>query len=164
MDWIVVAMDKEAEKIDNKNIIVTGIGVENVIKKMSDEISSGRLKKNDRIINVGYCGAKGFNVGDVISITKSRRHKQPKAIKESSFELKPLTEKTATCYTFDDFEENADCDGVMDMELFYLASFFPNIQSIKVVSDNGDYEEYERNLKKINSWSVVNSILKKKVI
>ena len=165
MDWVFVAMPKEARHLKNykKNVIITGIGVRSVIETLSIAMHAGKIKEKDRIINVGYCGSKKFAPGSVVSINVSDKFKKPKAIKEKSYKLKPLTNITAKCYTFDDFEEEADCDGVMDMELFYLASFFPKVQSIKVVSDCGNYEEYKKNIKKQKPWDIVNSILEKEL-
>ena len=48
--------------------------------------------------------------------------------------------------------------GVFDMELYTLATFFPKIKSVKVVSDNLDYHEYKQvDTKK--SWDEANKIL-----
>lgn len=164
MDWIFVAMPKEAKQISkDKNVFVTGIGVSNVIKKISNAIKSGQIRKTDRIINVGYCGSKMFPAGTVLSISRVDKHQKPTAIKEPDFILRPLTDLATTCYTCDDFMDNIEKTGVVDMELFYLATFFPNIQSIKIVSDSGDSSEYKMNTKKTDSWKIVNSILEREL-
>ena len=45
------------------------------------------------------------------------------------------------------------------MELYYIALMFPNVLSIKVVSDELNYNDYKQaDFKK--SWETVNTILK----
>ena len=164
MKWIFVAMPKEAERISapEENIVITGIGAKNVIKTISNLIKDGRIKDGDSAVNVGYVGSAEFIVGDVVTIDESVKYIKPRLVEEEMHRLIPFPIKTSKCYTADDFCEKMPEKGVVDMELFYLASFFKNIKSIKIVSDNGRYDDYKENVKDV-SWDKVNKILREEI-
>lgn len=64
------------------------------------------------------------------------------------------------CYTADNFIKEAECElPLVDMELYYLASIYPNIEAIKIVSDNLNYKEYKE-FDFDSSWEYVNRILR----
>lgn len=141
-------------KCPNALIVVTGVGVGNVLIKAS----KFQFVPEDIIINIGYAGSNKYPVGSVIGVQKSKRLNPSTVIKEPTIELKPLTESDV-CYTADNFIEHArDEVPLVDMELYYLALIYPQIYSIKIVSDNLDYKTYKKtNFNK--SWNKVNKIL-----
>ena len=164
---ILVAMEKEAKYIDcpNAKVIVTGIGLVNVIKTLSDKLASGELKLTDKLINVGYAGSNQYEVGDIIAIDKTQRFCPSATIEEPVFELKHFLmlnkiEGIDTCFTVDDFcNEVINEIPVIDMELFYIKAMgFTNLYAFKIISDNLNYVGYEKFEAK-ESWGRMNDIL-----
>lgn len=141
-------------KCSDALIVVTGVGVGNVLIKAS----KFQFTPEDIIINVGYAGSNKYSIGTVMGVQSCKRLNPSTVIKEPTIELKSLTESDV-CYTADDFIEHArDEVSLVDMELYYLALIYPQIQSLKIVSDNLDYKTYKKtNFNK--SWETVNKIL-----
>lgn len=160
---ILCAMPKEAKniKIEGANLFIIGIGAINVISRLSSLIADGKIKKGDKIINVGYAGSSFLPIGSVVSVKRSSRLAKPKIIKEKSFKLRRINGlKSYTCNTVDDFEDGLKNVELVDMELTYICSFFENISSIKIVSDGVCYSEYKKFRNK-QSWEKVNNILRR---
>ena len=85
-------------------LFITGIGVANVIENLSKAIKEKKIFENDKIINIGYAGSKGINVGEIVSITECQRFKPSHTIEENGVKLSPVNEfKTVACLTNDDF-------------------------------------------------------------
>ena len=152
---ILCAEEEEAKHINCKRakVIVTGVGVVNIIKNLS------KIPPKAKIINVGYAGSNQYAVGSVLSVSRVERLYKPSIINETAIDLIPCYTNDL-CYTVDDFLNTTVYKDIplIDMELYYLAARFPNIQSLKIVSDNmnltqhraADFEE---------SWELVNKIL-----
>lgn len=164
---ILAAMEKEAKYIDcpNAKVIVTGIGVINVIKTLADKLASGELKLTDKLINVGYAGSNQYEVGDIIAIDKTQRLCPSATIEEPVFELNhfPMENKiegTGTCFTADDFcNEIINEIPAVDMELYYIKAMgFTNLCSFKIISDNLNYVGYEK-FKAEEAWIRMNKLL-----
>ena len=154
MRYILVAEKSEKKalgRVSGAKVIITGVGAKNVIKTLKNL----NIGQDDKVYNVGYCGAYGLPVGNVAIIGIA------KLLPESEFN-KPIwleLESVVTCYTANEFVKKADKVGCYDMELYYIASFFPQVQSIKIVSDSLDYEEYKKaSFKK--QWAAIRTILK----
>lgn len=152
---VLCAEEEEAKHINHPKakVIVTGVGVVNIIKNLP------KIPPKAKIINVGYAGSNKYSVGSVISVNKVERLYKPKIISESSIKLVPCYVDDV-CYTCDDFI-NASIDielPLVDMELYYLAARYPNIESIKIVSDNLNLAEH-RKADLSASWEIVNRIL-----
>ena len=159
---IVCAMESEAEHLRELgfDVYVTGVGVLNVVRTIGALLSIGKILPTDQIINVGYAGSTVFSVGEVVSVRKCRRYKQPKAIKENEFFLKTIKGcKKAICLTADDFVEDEARYQAVDMELAYICTLFDNVISLKIISDNGDYLQYE-DFSDAEAWKRVGLILK----
>ena len=129
---------------------------------MTNVIQTPRLelRPEDKVINVGYAGSNLYPVGEVRTVKACKRLTPSITIPELELKLNPIKELTAVgCYTADNFEEGLDFEiPLVDMELYYLTSVYPNIQSIKIISDNLDLEEYRRADFK-DSWDIVNKVL-----
>lgn len=161
---ILVAMEKEAKHINcpNAKVIVTGIGVNNVINTLSRAIANGEIKLTDRIINVGYAGSTKYDLGQIISVNKSKRYKPSVTVNEGYHKLQVCyIDKVDDCITADDFVESADdVIPIADMELFYICAFgFKDIMAFKIVSDNLNYKNYE-SFNPTEAWERMNYILK----
>lgn len=159
---ILCAMGKEADNIliPNACIYITGIGCINVIKTLSRLIKRGEITNKDEIINVGYAGSSSLPIGSVVTIHKCSRLNASHTVKEPTFKLKKAEGLDFfECKTADDFVEKYNGKKVIDMELAYICSFFSKVTSIKIISDNENYCEYEEFDSK-ESWKTVNKILK----
>ena len=138
---IVVATEEECRKAKElfigNEIIQTGVGPLNIIEKLRE------LPRETEIINFGYCGSNSIAKGTRVEVStcelmhENADFQSPKYI---------MQENGVGCYTSNDFVLNTQkkepC--VFDMELAYiLALGFKNVRSIKIVSDNLNYKEYE---------------------
>ena len=163
MNYIFIAEEAEAKevkipkKLENNFVkIITGFGEYATIKTIVKLFEKGVFKKGDKFFNVGYCGANTFDVGEVVVVGKSCREHPSNFAKDKPYTLDK--DSKVKCYTSSDFVEKSNHKGVFDMELYVLATIFPKIKSIKVVSDNLNYKQYKKvNLKK--SWQQVNKML-----
>ena len=127
--------------------IVTGVGGVNVIRALKD------LSRDARIINVGYCGSQWYAKGSEVRIRKCRLYHPNCDCLEPEFRLASFSENKALCLTAGDFVTGGDRttpeNSVVDMELAYiLALGFREVESVKYVSDNLNYEEYEQTISK----------------
>lgn len=152
---ILVANEDEARHIQeitqattNTQIVIVGEGRSQVLATLSRYLKDGTIAPDDRVINVGYVGANGYHKGDVVRV-KSVRHLYPSTtIREPTLTL-PYTSDAlvAECYTADNFVNKDGFDmtlrGVIDMELYYMALMFPEVRSVKIVSDELDYHDYK---------------------
>ena len=171
--FILMANNDEAKhlqdlEIENNNvgIIITGEGRSNVIKEITRCIRYGIIGKDDRVINIGYVGSKGYDKGSIVTVGCVEHLIPSKTIKESCIALNCVEGlEVAGCFTADNFVGQDDINPwmpekfVCDMELYYLALMFPGIMSIKIVSDSLDYDEYT-NANFEESWATVRNKLK----
>ena len=163
MNYILIAEELEAKNIkipkkleNNAKIIITGFGEYHALRTIIKLFEKNVFKKTDKIFNVGYCGANTFDVGEVVIVGKSYREKPSNFAKDKTYTLDKKSK--VKCYTSTDFVEKSSHKGIFDMELYILATIFPKIKSIKVVSDNLNYKQYKKvNLKK--SWQKANKML-----
>ena len=163
MNYIFVADEKEFKEIkvpkelkDKVKIIITGYGEYATLKTIIKLFEKGVFKKGDKFFNVGYCGANAFDVGDVVIVGKSCREKPSNFAKDQTYTLDKNSK--VKCYTSDDFVEKTNHKGIFDMELYILATIFPKIKSIKIVSDTLNLKQYTKvNLKK--SWQKASKML-----
>ena len=145
-------------KCSDAKIYITGVGVSNILKT-----PAFILNPTDKVINIGYVGSNKYDVGSVVSVNRCSRLYPSTIVKEKSIDLCSCYNEGDICYTADNFIEHTRAVvPLVDMELYYLASLYPQMQSIKIVSDNLDYKTYkETDFNK--SWEIVNSILNKLV-
>lgn len=164
---IIVAMQKEADYIikglnliKNNNyyenettiLIVTGIGLVNVIQVLLEYLKNNKIDEGSKIINVGLAGSTKYKIGDIISVEKSIKYNKSNTIKENDFILNSIFKNKDVCYTADDFIENIENIPLIDMELYYICLFFKNVISLKLVSDNlslNQYNNFDKNWKNL---------------
>lgn len=151
---ILCAEEEEAKHINHPKakVIVTGVGVVNIIKNLP------KIPPKAKIINVGYAGSNKYPVGSVVSVDKVERFHRT-IVNEKPINLVPCY-VSDLCYTADDFVNTPFVMEIplIDMELYYLAARYPNIESIKIVSDNLNLNEH-RTTDLSASWETVNRIL-----
>ena len=137
-------------------MIVTGPGVNNVISSLSKTMQLGFLNPCVDIINVGYAGSKGLNVGEVVGVKACHCFEFPTKADTGVKNCIKLSSNGYDCYTSIDFVENADNianESLFDMELAYIARFVYNsLHSIKIVSDNLSYDGF-KNFDKKEVWT-----------
>lgn len=129
------------------DIIVVGVGAINVINTLRD------LPRDAHLINIGYAGSANYAIGSIVAITEVRlnhpcvKYPEPELhlqVINSDYLLQPETCLKSVCYSNTDFVLQSDYrDCVFDMELAYIAALgFPNLTSIKIVSDNLSLHAY----------------------
>ena len=164
MNYIFVADKKEANNIkipnelkDNVKIVVLNEwGETAVIRTLSEKLLNGEFKKTDRFFNIGYVGSNEFPIGKVVVVGTVSRENPSHTVNEPTFILDK--ESKVKCYSSLDFVESTKHSGVFDMELYTFATFFPNIKSVKIVSDNLNFHEFEQ-VTIDNAWVDANKIL-----
>lgn len=143
-------------KCPEAKIIITGAGLCNVIQTPRVNVNPG-----DTLINIGYAGSSCYSIGEIRTVNACRRFKSSVTVKEYIKYLDTVKSlASAVCYTADDFVDGDEVKEVplVDMELYYLASIYPQMRSIKIISDNLKYSTYRKcNLQ--TSWDFVNRIL-----
>lgn len=149
MNYILVADKQEADNVKipagfekETEIIVLGIGGPAALRTLSPLLLNGKFSKNDRFFNIGYVGSNEFPIGAVVSVGESHREFPSVRFPEGTYILDQKSK--VKCYTSIDFVEETEHTGVFDMELFTLASLFPNIKSIKIVSDNLNFKDWKQ--------------------
>ena len=122
-----------------KDVIITGIGILNVLKTIREKVSP-----MDLIVNVGYAGSKGIPVGSVCQVKYCKPY-QVNNIDEGSFEFNTLPNyATTNLYTSTDFLTSSELDEnfLVDMEGLAYSILDNKKYSIKIVSDNLNLEDY----------------------
>ena len=132
---------------DDIKLIITGVGVNNVISALSAAVYLGILNPCVDVINVGYAGANWINVGEVVCVKDAHCFEFPKIANTEIKNCIKLSNEGFDCYTSFDFVSNAYFitePVVFDMELAYIARFIHrSLYSIKIVSDNLDYNGFK---------------------
>ena len=142
---MIVVATQEEKKIAEKEfpcefIIVTGVGGLNVVKKLR------YYSLNTKIVNFGFVGSNTLPIGTRVNIGKCRLYHTNVEYQEPEYNLGG----DVPCYTSNDFVLQTDIEEpcVFDMELAYiLALGFSEVKSIKIVSDNLNYKQYEETIK-----------------
>ena len=163
MNYILVADKQEAENIkipkelkDNVKIVILGWGETSSVKTLSKILINGEFNKNDKFFNIGYVGSNEFPIGTVVVVGSVSKEIASRTVKEPSVKINK--ESNVKCFSSLNFVEQTKHTGVFDMELYTLATFFPKIKSVKIVSDNLNYHEYKQvSIKK--AWVKANSVL-----
>ena len=137
---------RESTGIDlsKEEIIFTGVGAINVIRKLMD------LDREAEIYNIGYAGSANFDLGTWVEVTEVRLNHPNVTYPEPELNnLSPALPsregvKRAICYSNTDFVMASDYkDCVFDMELAFIAALgFKNLHSLKYVSDNLSLHAY----------------------
>ncbi|MBQ7409092.1 MAG: hypothetical protein IJV03_00850 [Alphaproteobacteria bacterium] len=164
MNYILVADKQEADNIKIPNslkdsvkiITFGGWGDTAVIKKLSKMMLNHEFNKNDKFFNIGYVGSNEFPIGSTIVVGSVAKEIPSHTVKEPSVKLDQ--ESKVKCYSSLNFVESTKHTGVFDMELYTLATFFPKIKSVKIVSDNLNYHEYKQ-VAITKAWREANKIL-----
>lgn len=141
--YLLCATEEEKELFKNLNIPVvkTGPGKVNIIKTMQ----LLKFNNNDIVYNVGFAASNIFEPGTIIKVKTCELLHKCNEIKQPVFEL---SLNGYTCYTSDKFEHNIDFKiELLDMELYYICCFFQGVISYKIVSDNFNLDEYNKNIK-----------------
>jgi hypothetical protein len=163
MNYILIADKQEAKNVkipkelkDKVKIILLGWGETAAVKKLSKLMLDGMFNKNDRFFNIGYVGSNEFQVGTVVKVGQVFREIPSRTVKEDAVVLDKKSQ--VKCFSSMNFVEQTEHVGVFDMELYILATMFPKIKSVKIVSDNLNYKEYKQvDIKK--SWAEAGRIL-----
>lgn len=163
MNYILVADKQEADNIkipkelqNNTKIVLLGWGETSTIKTLSKMLLNGEFDKKDKFFNIGYVGSNEFPIGTVVIVGNVYREISSHTVKEPSVKLNK--ESNVKCYSSLNFVESTKHTGVFDMELYTLATFFPKIKSVKIVSDNLNYHEYKQ-VAINDAWKKANEIL-----
>ncbi len=162
MNYILVADKQEADNVripkeveNETEIIVLGIGGPAVLRTLSPLLLNGKFTANDRFFNIGYVGSNEFPIGTVVSVGESHREFPSVKFPEKIHIVDPKSK--VKCYTSNDFVENTQHTGVFDMELYTLACLFPNIKSIKIISDNLNFKDWKHvDIK--DAWGYANKL------
>ena len=133
---------KEAKKrYKGEDIIKTGVGFGNVYNALS------KIDRNTKIINFGYAGSNLIPIGTTCRVGISENYHPNVEFKEKRYKLKNGTYK---CFTSNDFVLTADIQEpvLFDMELYAIMSMgFKRVESIKIVSDNLNINQYNKEIK-----------------
>ena len=135
---------RESTGIDlsKEEIIFTGVGAINVIRKLMD------LDREAEIYNIGYAGSANFDLGTWVEVTEVRLNHPNVTYPEPELRPTPIPSregvKRAICYSNTDFVMASDYkDCVFDMELAFIAALgFKHLHSLKYVSDNLSLHAY----------------------
>ena len=164
MNYILVADKQESDNInipkelkDNVKIITFGgWGDTAVIKKLSKMMLNHEFNTKDRFFNIGYVGSNQFPIGTAVVVGTVAKEITSHTVKEPNIKLDKNSD--VKCYSSINFVEQTKHTGVFDMELYTLATFFPKIKSVKIVSDNLNYHEYKQ-VAITKAWKDANKIL-----
>ena len=144
---VVVATKKELELIpewleDEANkIVITGVGGMNVAMALATE------DRNQKVVNVGYCGSNTLPIGTWCSPEEVQLHHPNVDYCEKPIELNAYVGREhVKCYTSTDFVLDTKIKEpvIFDMELAFIATMgFKDVLALKQVSDNLNLKEYE---------------------
>lgn len=150
---IIIAEEGEralAEKyFPGEEVLVTGVGALNIMRSLR------HLPLTTPLINIGYVGSVGFEIGALVEIGEVRLCHPHVTYDEPHFHLEggladeygiPVAKRDVPIFTSVDFVlESKENDCVFDMELaFVLGMGFTNVRALKIVSDNLSLHEYHQ--------------------
>ena len=114
-------------------IIITGVGAINVFQALKN------VDKDTRILNIGFCGSPDFPLDSRVEVGLCElSHKVD--YKEDNFVLEEGN--LNICYTGIDFATEGKEGCVYDMELAFICAMGFDVQAVKYVSDNMNYNQY----------------------
>lgn len=124
--------------------ILMGVGAGNVIKTCC------QLPEGARVFNIGYAGSNLLEIGTITSVKDSYRLVNGKYNFTDHANPLNIADEGLPCYTNNDFvtESNKTDATLFDMELNYIAAFYPRIElvgAIKIVSDNLSIDVFRNN-------------------
>ena len=124
---------------DYDKVVITGVGGTNVVRNLR------RYPQDTHIINIGFAGSASIPKGSVVRVKEVSLY-HPEC--EYDEPVMTLAKEGVRCYTSCDFVGDKQAENsVFDMELAFIAALgFWRVESIKVISDSIDYEEYERTI------------------
>lgn len=130
---------EHVKREDYDKIVITGVGGTNVIQALK------AYPRDTHIINVGFAGSATIPKGSVVRVKQVSLYHERCEYDEPVMQL---AEDGVDCYTSCDFVgDKHRSNSVFDMELAFIAALgFRKIESIKVISDSIDYEEYQRTI------------------
>ena len=155
---ILVATDEEylfAKKYFSDQIVIrTGIGSLNVIRTLATLLCTFKIQ-NIHIVNVGYAGSNVIKKGTVVRVKNSCNYNWPVNVEyDCGLNEVTLSTEGVDCYSSNEFvtETKIKEPVVFDMELNTITAFpLWKVSAYKIVSDNLDYNEYEK-FDKEESW------------
>ena len=143
---VTVATPKERRLIkrflteeDYDAVVITGVGGTNVVRTLR------AYPQDTHIINIGFAGSATISKGKVVHVKQVSLY-HPRCDYEEPTMV--IGKEGVHCYTSCDFIGDKERENsVYDMELaFIVALGFLKVDSIKVISDSIDYEEYEQTI------------------
>ncbi|MBR1544576.1 MAG: hypothetical protein IJ638_01370 [Alphaproteobacteria bacterium] len=167
-----------SEKHPGMSMLVTGIGVSNVLMAISSFFKAQKSFdiENTEFINIGYAGSPFYKIGSVLEISAVKRFFEAKKVKDLNkhIEFTPFSPKgkldKAILYTADDFIEKKEIHGkdwAVDMEGYYIACILQNLHIFKIVSDNLSLKQYdESNNDRLlrDAWKTGLTVIEKKYL
>lgn len=141
-------------KNGNIILIISGIGVQNTKKAISNLTNNFDIKVDDTILNIGICGAnEKFEISQLIQISAI-------SYKNKLVKLNNATKNTITCLDYECSENQYD---IVDMESFgfYEATKeMKNVKIFKVVSDHFNPQDVSKEKTKLLISSSIEEIIK----
>jgi hypothetical protein len=143
---VAVATPKEKRLIprfldweDYDKVVITGVGGTNVVRSLR------AYPQDTHIINIGFAGSATIPKGEVVRVKDVSLYHPNCEYEEPVMQI---SDEGVHCYTSCDFVGDKERENsVFDMELAFIAALgFLKVDSIKVVSDSIDYEEYEQTI------------------
>ena len=132
------------EEARHRLIIKTGVGATNVIRALR------RIPIDADILNFGFAGSIDYPVGKTVSVGWCRTLHPNVTFQEETFPVGD-NQNDCLCVTSGDFALDGRTlppHSIVDMELAYIAAFgFPCLRSIKLITDNLNYEQYVNSVK-----------------
>lgn len=164
---IIVATQEEFELarkyLPEFPIVQTGVGAKSVIGTLAN------IDPHEDFINIGFAGSNTLPKGTVTLVGRSYLNLQPYMVglvNDEYTEGIELSEEGIDCYTDNNFVQKSTNQSpvLYDMELYYELAFpFRIVGSIKIVSDNLSYSEYDKTVQLDNPeiWEKVKELLYK---
>lgn len=124
---------------DYDAIVITGVGGTNVVRTLRT------YPQDTHIINIGFAGSATIPKGTAVRIKQVSLYHERCDYEQP---VMTLAKEGVECFTSCDFTGDRKAEGcVFDMELAFIAALgFLRIDSIKVISDSIDYEEYKETI------------------
>ena len=165
---ILVATDDELRlakaHLGEYEIIRSGVGAGNVIRSCSNLLMRPGIR-DEKIVNVGFCGSNSLPVGTVVKISETFRLMDNVVEFDDWRNGYVLSEEGVPCYTSNSFVLTTDIvkPCAFDMELNYIVAFpLPLVGAVKIVSDNLCLDKYEHSIRHSESetWDEVRRLIR----
>lgn len=124
---------------DYEAVVITGVGGTNVVRSLRS------YPQDTHIINIGFAGSATIPKGSAVRVKRVSLYHKACDYEEP---VMNIAKEGVHCYTSCDFVGDRKAENsVFDMELAFIAALgFLKVESIKVISDPIDYNEYERTI------------------